>query len=191
MGYSSPRSKLDRAVVAWLRQKGVCNYIVPAQYSAIIDMGISPVWLVVRSHSGTPETALTNIWSFMVEVSVIGPAVPPPLTENQGQPRVNFDQVFSDMMDALMQTGNNQDLGATADSITQYGRLLKTSADPTQAANNADMGDFTCQAWYPPVSLDGGNPRDEGGARDTTTWKEFATFRAIATPYAVTNDDGS
>ena len=189
--FSNIRSKLDRAVVAYLKAAGVCDVINPAMYSSVIDMDASPVWIVVRSHQGTPTTALCNVWDFLVEVGVHGPATPPLNTENEGENRVSFDQVFAGMFDALMQSGQgqafNQDLQATADLITSNGRALAVSADATIAANNADMADFTCQYWYPPVALDGGNPRVQGAPENTTVWKEFATFKAIVCPYNTDN----
>lgn len=188
--FSNIRSKLDRAVVAYLKFKGVCSYIVPANWSGIVNMDENPVWIVVRSHSGTPTTSLSSIWDFYVEIGVHGPACPPPQTNNEGQQRVDLDAVFAAAMDALMQTGQAdgpQDLQATADFISQYGRLLATTGDANSQANNQDMVDFTCQYWYPPVSLDGGNPRVQGAEASTTVWKEFATFKAVVNPYNVDN----
>lgn len=185
---SNIRSKLDRAVVAYLKSQGVSSYIVPANWSGIVNMDENPIWIVVRSHQGTPTTSLSSVWDFYVEVGVHGPACPPVDAVNEGQQRVDFDQVFAQMMDALMTTGQPdgpQDLQATADLITQYGRQLATNGDSTSQANNADMVDFTCQYWYPPVSLDGGNPRVQGAEANTTVWKEFATFKAVCSPFNV------
>jgi hypothetical protein len=184
--FSCPRSKLDRAIVAYLKSQGVADYVVPAAWSGQLDMDATPVWVVIRSHNGTPETALSNIWHFQVECAVHAPAQLPVNAPNPGANRVALDQVFASMFDALMQSGNVQDLQATADLITSNGRALATSPDAQQAANNADMVDFTCLAWYPPIALDFGHPRDGGGV-DNTTWKEFATFKAIAVPYNVDN----
>lgn len=187
--FGNIRSKLDRAIVAYLQTAGVCDLIYPGQYGGVIpaaDDGTTPLWVVVRSHQGTEEVLLSGVWRFKVECAVHGPANPQPNQVNLAGQRVSFDSIFSAMHDALMTSeDSNQTLQATADAITDAGRALATTGTDQEKQNNADMVDFTCQYWYPPISLDGGSPRTEGTPGSMTLWKELAVFECIANAFNV------
>ena len=188
------RSKADRAIVAYLKQAGVADQIFPAMWSGILQAdadGNAPVYVTIRCHSGIPVVQYSNTYKFIVEATVTGPAVPPSNAVNQAQPHVDVESAFGAMVDALMQSGQpqaqSQDLQATADLISKYGRGLATTGSHTEQQNNADMLDFTCQYWDGPTMLDGGNPKGEGQSPDNTSWREIAIFECIATPYNVDN----
>lgn len=181
--FSTLRSKLDRAIVAWLIQQGVADSVFPANNSGIIQVADGPV-VVVRSHSGFPVTAdaVGGPWQFDIEVGVHGSASPQPEDANQSdQQRYELDQVFAATVDALMQSdvADGQTLQLTADGITSAGQALASVTPVAPAVNlNLDMVDFACDTWLPPT-LDGGNPRVENAPTNTTVWKEIANFKAI------------
>jgi hypothetical protein len=189
--FNNLRSKNDRAIVAWLvsqlpqralpnKPPGNFTYIFPANWSGEVDLSLGPV-VFVKSHSGRPFEGQTGagVWDFQVEISIVGPAAQQPGEINPWQERVAMDTLLAQTIDALsMSNDGMQTYALTAENISTAGRLLATTGTPMEQAGNADMGDYTCQYWYPAL-LDGGYPRAEGGAADTTNWKEIAGFRSI------------
>lgn len=178
------RSKLDRAIVAYLQTEGVADNIYTALNSTAkdIDISTSPA-VFVRSHTGRvyTENPYSGVYVYQVEVCAEGSAAAQPEDKNPEEARMQLDEVFSGTVDALMYSDANDGSPFlfTADAITAAGRALATNPNAQIAANNADMVDFTCQAWSPSdPAFDGGNPRAEGGA-DTTVWKEIANFQAV------------
>lgn len=180
--YSKLRSKLDRALVAYLTAQGVANTVLPARSSSTLDVSNGPV-VVVRSHSGRPEAApAAGIWRFQVEIAVYGEAAPAPANADPDAQRFSLDDVFGATVDALMQSADlGQSLDATTAAVNAAGRALAQSSNATVAADNADMADFTLQFWIP-TGLDAGNPK---GDDQETVWKEIATFEAVANCFNV------
>lgn len=167
--YSSPRSKIDRAIVAYLisADVGTAASISPAKYSSIRTLPC----IIAHSHEGTPEDEMTGDYRFKVKMCVKS-AIKDQPTEAAGTQAASSDELFAEMQDALMQSDNDQDLRATAVLITASGRALATS-DPT---NNGDMADFTCKTWYD-KGFDGELAEDGNGG---VFWLEIALFEAVA-----------
>ena len=80
----------------------------------------------------------------------------------------------------MMADDNGFDLSYTAQQITIAGNALKTNADATIAANNADMGDFTCLQWMEAGEGDGDETDSEG-----CDWEEVLLFECVACPCAI------
>ena len=170
--YSSPRSKLDRAIVAYLIAQGVGDNtnIFPANSSR--DRALPN--LTIHASGGSPEFPLSGTYRFNVRVICKYPGAIQPTDEltNYETNRLAADELFASAVDALMQgeTGTST-LAVTATAITTAGRALADS-DP---ANHADMADFTCIQWLD-TGFDGGVPEEE-----SSTWAEIATFQAVVT----------
>lgn len=174
--FSNLRSKLDRAVAAYLiaQKVGTGTNVFPANRSGDIDLAEGPV-IIVRSHSGTPEHPLGGIWRFRVEVSIHGSAAPQPTDTSDQTERLALDQMTAQAGDALGQSADDmQSYQATADGITAAAQASAVVAN----SNNADLVDFTLQFWGV-AGLDGGNPRAQGAPMDTTVFKEFMDFEAV------------
>lgn len=134
----------------------------------------------VRSHDGAQVENVNGVYKFWIQIGIEGPAANQPDQVNKGAQSVALDNLAGQIIDALsISFDEGQTMQATADAITEAGRLLVTTGDAIEQANNADMLAFTCQYWYA-GNLTGGNPRDEGGNVNTTNWKELASFTAIA-----------
>lgn len=168
------RSKLDRAIVAYLQDRGVSENIYPANCSIERQTKNVTVW----SHNGTPSEQFSGSYSFQVMIEIENSATQQPNEPNPEKQRAELDELTEDTHDALMQTEDNENLKATAEAITLAGReLAVTDGTPEgdkRAENNADMAEFTCQ-WWEESGLTGGRPNVEGGA-----FKEVLMFRAIA-----------
>lgn len=171
----SLRSKLDRAIVARLRDQGVCTNIYPANSSDVREFPNVTVW----SHAGTQDPAFTGTYRFRVDIHVQYQAAVQQEEVNPEANRVALDALTDSVYAALMESDNGYDLQATAGLITASGNALAAAADTTdeailRAANNADMAEFTCQQWLE-AGLDGGIP-DDG----STSWREILQFDAVA-----------
>lgn len=172
--FSNLRSKLDRAIVAYLQGAGVANSIFPANRSGDIDISDGPV-VIVRSHSGVPEASNGGVWRFRVEVGIHASAGPQPADANDQTERISLDGVLAATGDALcMQYDGTGDYQATADQITFAARQSAQLA----GATNPDLADFTLQ-WWGVSGLDGGNPRIDGTSADTNVFKEIMVFEAV------------
>ncbi len=171
------RSKLDRAIVAYLKTKLPSGTnIYPANNSGTKALPN----ITVRSHRGRATIPFDGSWDFLVQIEAHYPAALQPGEANPDALRVAGDLLFDSAIDALMQTSNQVDLSETAAQISTAGRLLQSVGTAIEQANNADMLAFTCQIWAN-AELDGGNPAQDGGA-DTTRWAEIARFNATACP---------
>ena len=176
----SLRSKCDRAITAYLQSMGVAGDIYPANSSAEREVPC----VTVLSHSGRAEVPITGIYRFQVRIRIQGHAGQQPDETNPEAQRVSLDELVVGVSDAMMQSGDGDDLQATAAAITASGRALATDPDAQRAANNADMVDFTCQSLYD-TGLDGGNPSTGGGV-DGNYWVEDLLFEAVC---CATNTD--
>jgi hypothetical protein len=171
--YSSPRSKLDRAIVAYLIAQGVGDNtnIFPANSSR--DRSLPN--LTIHASGGSHEFPLSGTYRFNVRVICKYPAaIQPDAADptNSETNRLAADALFAAAVDALMQgESGTSTLAVTATAITTAGRDLATT-DPD---NHADMADFTCIQWLD-TGFDGGVPEEESSA-----WAEIATFQAVVT----------
>ncbi len=178
----SLRSKLDRAIVAYLQTQGVCDNISPANSSEDSEYPNVTVWC----HDGKPSAQYSGSYEFQVMIEMQGKATQQPVAPGTDEPnpelqRVKLDELTDGVYEALMKeevTEDTQSLRATKDLITAAGRALAV-ADATpegiqRAENNADMVDFTCQFWME-SGITGGRPNVEGAA-----WKEVLQFTARA-----------
>lgn len=177
MSYHNLRSKLNRAVAAYLVSAGCgsVNDILPAQSTATRPYPNT----TVKSTIGTPDPPLSGDYRVKLHISIKGSATQGVSEPNPQLSRVNFDNRVSQTFDALMESDNGIDLEATAVLITAAGRALAVPADGSPAAilfaqNNADMADFSCLQW-----VDGGF--GDGPANDEgCSWEEILIFDVLA-----------
>lgn len=172
-------SQLDRAIVAWLVSQGVgtdpsCQ-VLPA-YST--EENAYPN-ITVHSLRSQNEPQLAGNKSFTVQVRIAQAASREVKDPNPENARVILDLLTGQCAYALLQSNDGQSLNLTAQNITTAGRALAASADPTIAANNADMANFTCQYLFDQGQTRG-KPSDEAAA-----WVEVLNFTAVANPSAV------
>jgi len=177
--YNKLRSKLDRAVAAYLVSVGAGGPNDCLPHNTVLANTYPNT--DVHSTLSRPEVALTGLRRVMVHISIKGSAVNKPDEPNVDQGRVEFDKRVGVTMDALMESDDGQTLRATARAITAAGRALAVAVDGSdaailKAANNADMVDFTCQAWY-----DAGEGDPETNA-DGCSWENILMFEALASP---------
>lgn len=182
--YSNLRSKLDRAICAWLVNQlvGGVDNILP-----FASVKISPYPNVeVHSTLSKPDPDFSGNRRVQVQISIKGSATKDPNNPDSENPRIQFDNLVAAVGDALMQTDDNGvSLNATARGITTAGRAL--AVDSTNGAipaavqfakDNADMVNFTCQMWIDAGEGDGEIDADEEGC----SWNEVLMFEALACP---------
>ena len=174
MSYNNVRSKLDRAIAAYLVSAGAGTVADTFPYSSTASKSYpnTTVW----AQRAIPDPPMTGIRRVTVHVSIKGSAVNAPKEQNPEQARVAFDARVSAVYDALMQTEDGETFNATAEAITEAGRALAESDDATVAANNADMADFTCSGWYD-AGEGGGEAKAPG-----CSWEEILIFEALCSP---------
>lgn len=177
--YSKTRSKLNRAIAAYLVSVGAGgpDDVSPANSRA--SKGYPNT--TVRATLSKPEVALTGLRRITVHISIKGSATQNPKEPNSDVARLNFDKRVGDAEDALMQSADGQSLRETARLITAAGRALAVAVDGSDeavllAANNADMVDFTCSGWYDAGEGDG-EAEGEG-----CSWEEILIFEALCSP---------
>jgi hypothetical protein len=181
MAYNKLRSKVNRAIAAYLVTQGAGG---PDDVSPANSTGKKGFpFTTVQATLSKPEVQLTGLRRVSVHISIKGSAVQNPDEPNPDQSRKDFDDRVGATYDAMMQSDDGQTLRATADAITTAGRALAVDAsngvDPVQvlrAANNADMVDFTCQNVYDTGEGDG--EADGEGC----SWEEILMFDVIASP---------
>jgi hypothetical protein len=187
--YNNTRSKLDRAICAWLVTQPGCGSVNDILPSVSVFLKSYPNTTVETVLSKPQSRFSGNRWCD-VHVRIAGSAVkqvpqPGQLAPSQA-PRELFDARVGSTIDALMQSDTNGvDLAATAIEITNAGRAL--AVDPTNGANaqaaawaaaNADMPDFTCIMWLD----DGDGPGEITADEENCAWKEVIMFKALACP---------
>jgi hypothetical protein len=182
MSYHRTRSKLNRALCAYLVSVGAgsAGDTTPANSGG----GKGFPNTTVQATLSKPEVPLTGLRRISVHVSIKGSAVLGVGEPNPEVARVNFDNRIAAVYDALMQSDDGQTLHATAALITAAGRALAVPVDASPeaalfAANNADMAEFTCQAWYDAGEGDG-EAEGEGCA-----WEEVLLFEALVSDAAL------
>lgn len=183
MSYSNLRSKLDRAICAWLVNQG-CGSVDDINPFAQTKLTPYPN-TEVHSTLSKPDPDFSGNRRVSVQISIKGSATKDPANPDSQNPRIQFDKRVAATADALMQTDDNGvSLNATARSITTAGRALAAVQDPTDpvavqfAADNSDMADFTCQMWIDDGEGDGEITADEDGC----AWNEVFMFVALANP---------
>ncbi len=180
--YNLLRSKLNRAIVAYLISVGAGsrNDTFAANVNrSSIGQHKPGNNTTVQATLSKPEPYLTANRRITVHVRIRGSATQSPKEPNWEAARTTFDERVGAVYDALLQSDNAQNLRATAQAITAAGRALAVADDPSnpqsvqQAANNADMVDFTCLGWYDMGEGDG-EPQQEANA-----WEEVLVFDAL------------
>ena len=177
--YTTPRSKLNRAIAQYLISLGTCggaDDIVPANTRKPVSVYPRTI---VRSVLCQPEIKISGIWRVNVQVHILGSAVQQKGETNPDSSRAQFDARVMATADALMMSDDGQTLRYTARAITAAGNSMATVADPSDPAsallaqNNPDMADFTCQEWY-----ETGN--GDGEAKEANcAWEEVLLYDAI------------
>lgn len=174
--WNNLRSKLDRAICAFLTSQGTGSVvdIVPTVKGTIAQFPIT----IVHSTVLRPYPVMTGDYRGEVHISIRGSAVLAQTEPNLDRGRIDFDKRIAQTMDALMQTNDNATLVYTAQQITLAGQAMAVAADASPAAiafaaNNADMADFTCINWFDGGFGDG--QPDESGCN----WEEILIFDAI------------
>ena len=177
--YNKLRSKLDRAVAAYLVSVGAGGPNDCLPHNTVLANTYPNT--DVHSTLSRPEVALTGLRRVMVHISIKGSAVLKPGEPNKDVLRVNFDKRVADTYDAMMQSDDDQTLRYTCGLITTAGRALAVAVDNSEAAalnaaNNADMVDFTCQAIYEAGEGDG--TADAEGC----DWENVLMFEVVCSP---------
>lgn len=174
-------SKNDRAICAYLYSAKVGatrNNCQPANSRQKMDL---PYFTVVTT-DGTPEPNAARIgnWWVNVVIAFYFSATALPTNVNPEGPRVTMDAMVATIIDSLMLSDNGgQDMKATARLITAAANALPGVAENNIGANNADMGDYTMQDWFP-TGFQRGKPDEE-----TAVWLEKFHFKALVCPSSV------
>lgn len=175
--YSNLRSKLNRAVVAYLIGAGcgAATDVLPANSKAVKSFPNT----VVKSAVAKPEVRLSGIYRITLAIKIKGSSVQSVNASNTELPRTAFDTRVAKTFDALMQTDDETTLNVMCGLITDTGRALAAvpaNATPAQikfAADNADMADFTVEGWFDSGFGDG-EPDEEGA-----DWEEILLFDVV------------
>lgn len=178
--FNNLRSKLDRAICAWLISQGCGSVDDLVPFLSVKELKYPNT--KVHSTLSQPDEKFTGNRRVKIQISIKGAADP-----DEGESsRIEFDQRVAQTMDALMQTDDEQTLAFTAAAITTTGRAM--AVDPTFgmdltaaqfAKDNADMADFTCLEWYEAGEGDG--LADAEGC----AWEQVLMFEAVACPSAI------
>jgi len=164
--YNILRSKLARAIVAYLIEQGAGTAADISPARSRQPKGY-PCTEVIPAIS-RPEVQFAAVRRITVHISIKGTASKATPGEGLDAARQAFDARCAATYDALL-VGDGQSFQATADAITDAGRALAV-ADPT---GNADLADFTVQAWYE-------QGEGEGTAEaEGCDWEEVLMFDAI------------
>ena len=170
-------SQIERAIVAYfmdaygaafITAQGL-NFYTSNDWKQRDDPCIS----VLASHSDeTPTYSMDKDYFVTVEAvwkgnNEIGQA-------NLESNRVSIDNLIGVAEAAMSQATTGQNRQATCDNINTFGRAL---ASGTDAANNADMANFTCLKV---MSM--GDRRAEKNAQGGVNLREVRTFKVSACP---------
>lgn len=180
-------TQLERAIRAWLQE---CGAVGPldcfisndsrdrSAENAPLDKGITDIMAL---SSNTTEAEDSGNEKFVVRISTKFGAIVSPDEPNPAVNRVECDKRVGKLMLA-MSDGKSSDMRlATALAISTAGRDLANEVDSTDAAvqdaaNNADMAEFTClSVRY--LGMTRGQPDDRSCA-----WIEVRNFEISACP---------
>lgn len=167
--YNNLRSKLDRAICAYLIAQGVGTADDVSPWNSVTT-NTYPL-TTVHSTISKPEVNFTGNRRISVQISIKGSAANATNNDDPDSVRAAFDARVAETMDALMQTDDEQTLNYTANAITAAGRALATSSPK----DNADMADFTLMEWYESGEGDGPTGPDE----EACAWNEILMFDAV------------
>ena len=180
--YHNLRSKLDRAIVAYLISAGAGS--IDDVLSSRTRKARKFPNTTVKAGRGVPDPPYSGNYRVTVYVSIKYSATQEVKEPNPGLARTQFDQRVAQTFDALMQSDNQQDLHQTATLITAAGRNLavdpNNGTDPVtkqEAENNADMADFTIMQW---IDQGFGSGPDEDA--EGNNWEEVLMFEALCCP---------
>lgn len=170
-------SQIERAIVAYFVDAYGAAFIAAQGFNFYTSNDFkvreTPCISVLASHSEESPTysmdkdffvTVEAVWKGNNEIGVVNPE----------SNRVSIDNLIGVAEAALCQTTTGQNRQATCDAINLFGRALATGAD---AANNADMVNFTCLKV---MSM--GDRRAEKNAQGGVNLREVRTFKVSACP---------
>lgn len=165
--YNNLRSKLNRAVVAYLVSAGCGSEadVLPFHTRELKNVQNQEANTTVRARTGRPRVEMSGDYDVMLQITVRGSAVQE-VGDDTETARLAFDDRVARTFDAMMQSENGYDLNYTAQLITDSGRGLAVS-DPV---NNADMYDFTV------LSIKDGGFGDANPNEQECLWEEVLMF---------------
>ena len=174
--YSTLRSKLDRAICAYLISVGAgsSDDTTPNATQATYAYPTT----TVHATTGQPDPPFTGNYRITVHISIKGSASQAVGDPNPQEAWAAFNARVATVQDALMSGNGCDSLADTAAAINAAGRALATVVDPTNpasvqfSANNADMVDFTLIQW-----IDRGFGDGQADAKGCT-WEEILVFEA-------------
>ena len=137
-------SQIERAMVAYFMDAYGADFVAAQGLNFYTSndwkVRVAPCISVLASHS-SEEPTFSGDEDYFVSVQAVWKGNN---EVGQGNPewnRVAIDNLIGVAAAAMSQTANGQDRQATCDNINSFGRAL---ASGTDAANNADMVNFTC-----------------------------------------------
>ena len=151
-------SQIERAVIAYLKESfdlpgsfDAANIARPNFYFSNDGNDRQAPLIDVLADSSSEVPTFSNDEDYNVRIKAEWPAGNQPGQTNPGWNWVQINNFIGVPVAAMSQTTTGQDRQATADAITAAGRALAVDAsggaDPVKArdaANNADMVNFTC-----------------------------------------------
>jgi len=167
--YSNLRSKLNRAVVAYLISQpncGTADDITPFN-TRLVNSLIQPS-TTVRARAGKPRVEMSGNYDVALQITVKGTGVQD-VGDTSESARLLFDLRLASIYDAMFQSDDNYTLNATAKAITSAGRALAAS-DPV---NNGDMDDFTV------LAITDGGFGDPNINEQECAWEEQLMFNVL------------
>lgn len=174
------QSKIDRAIRAVLLDQGAATkencYAAPASEARILTN------CTIASGDGHPFDGPGN-WQFPnVTLNLRDDGSVQPDMADANQPRTDANARMTKIFNALNRSDDEHTLYYTATEITRLGRLLSvdvsSGSDPTlaqEAADNADMADFTMLWWEAGIV---GTPVKHDS--ETTFWERDLQFSCVA-----------
>lgn len=158
---ASLRSKLDRAIVAYLKTvSGVTANIFPSNYSGERSLPLTDV----NSSQGPEDPMFTGNHIMSTRIRIECQAANQPGQTNPNRNRAVLDGYVDKTFDAFhIVAAGDQDYRETARLITVAGRLLASTGTAQEQAGNVDMLDFTCQ-YLQGIIYVGGAPEEESNS---------------------------
>lgn len=180
--YNIVGSKNDRAICAYLYSAGLATRENCQPANSRQKMTLPYLTVVTTDGVPEPNAARISNWWVNVTLGFYYSAAAVQQSQNPELQRVAMDMWIGSIIDSLTlsnSTPRGADLKATAALITKAANALVGVAENNVGANNADMGDYTMQDWFP-VGITRGKPDD-----DMTMWIEKFHFKALMCPSSV------
>jgi hypothetical protein len=174
--YSNLRSKLNRAVAAYLIGAGVgpAASIKPANVRTP-KVFTDSVNTTVRARLGKPDIKFSGNYNILLHLIIRGSAMTSNEQPGDEDARQLFDARIAAVYDAMMQSDNGTGLEWAANAITDAGRALATTDiwDDAPASAHADMADFTM------LDLQDGGFGDANPNEQEHIWEEILVFECV------------